>query len=203
MSNLIVQIMGKYNDTPIQTVIRLANGGDKEACKELSIRYLTGLDVEENPSKAQYWKTLSLENSKALSSSYNASSQSLTHDNSSNSSTITTSTNSTNFDSKMNIHTNQKYDWAITPDKSKHKYVIGIDFGHGETSAAFCPIGWDLLPGELEDIKDIDLGGNRKVIPSAINIQPNGQAFLGEAAFNPERLKKRLLKFVLKKNQKI
>ena len=54
--------MGKYNDTPIQTVIRLANGGDKEACKELSIRYLTGLDVEENPSKAQYWKTLSLEN---------------------------------------------------------------------------------------------------------------------------------------------
>ena len=199
MSNLIVQIMGKYNDTPIQTVIRLANGGDKEACKELSIRYLTGLDVEENPSKAQYWKTLSLENSKALSSSYNASSQSLTHDNSSNSSTITTSTNSTNFDSKMNIHTNQKYDWAITPDKSKHKYVIGIDFGHGETSAAFCPIGWDLLPGELEDIKDIDLGGNRKVIPSAINIQPNGQAFLGEAAFNPERLKKATVEVCFKK----
>ena len=74
-----------------------------------------------------------------------------------------------------------------------------IDFGHGETSAAFCPIGWDLLPGELEDIKDIDLGGNRKVIPSAINIQPNGQAFLGEAAFNPERLKKATVEVCFKK----
>lgn len=29
-------------------------------------------------------------------------------------------------------------DWAIVPDKNKHEYVIGIDFGHGETSAAYC-----------------------------------------------------------------
>lgn len=93
----------------------------------------------------------------------------------------------------------KKYNWAIVPDKNRHEYVIGIDFGHGETSAAFCPIGWDLAPGDLEAVKDIDFGANRKVLPTAINIQPNGQAFLGEAAFSPERLKKATVEVLFKK----
>lgn len=93
----------------------------------------------------------------------------------------------------------QNYSWAITPDKNKHEFVIGIDFGHGETSAAYCPIGWDLAPGELEAATDIDFGANRKVLPTAINIQPDGQAFLGEAAFSPERLKKATVEVLFKK----
>ena len=93
----------------------------------------------------------------------------------------------------------KKYNWAILPDKNRHEYVIGIDFGHGETSAAFCPIGWDLAPGDLEAVKDVDFGANRKVLPTAINIQPNGQAFLGEAAFSSERLKKATVEVLFKK----
>lgn len=93
----------------------------------------------------------------------------------------------------------KKYNWAIVPDKNRHEYVIGIDFGHGETSAAFCPIGWNLAPGDLEAVKDVDFGANRKVLPTAINIQPNGQAFLGEAAFSSERLKKATVEVLFKK----
>ena len=59
----------------------------------------------------------------------------------------------------------KKYDWAILPDKTKHEYVIGIDFGHGETSAAYCSIGWDSTKGQLGSVKDIDFGSNTKVIP--------------------------------------
>lgn len=28
----------------------------------------------------------------------------------------------------------------IIPSKDIHKYVVGIDYGHGETSAAICQI---------------------------------------------------------------
>lgn len=31
----------------------------------------------------------------------------------------------------------------IEPNKEKHQYLIGIDFGHGETSADICKILWD------------------------------------------------------------
>lgn len=184
--------MGKYTDTPSQTVIRLANSGDKEACLELSIRYTTGTAIlEKNLSKAEYWRAQSLSCS-GKSYSYGSSycSDSIKDGSFS---TMTAVPNE-----KMNIQS-KKYDWAITPDKNKHEYVIGIDFGHGETSAAFCPIGWDVEIGQLEDIKDIDFGTNRKVIPSAINIQPNGQAFIGEQAFSPERLKKATVEVCFKK----
>ena len=33
--------------------------------------------------------------------------------------------------------------WAISPNKKTHHYIIGIDFGHGETSAAYAEIGWE------------------------------------------------------------
>lgn len=74
-------------------------------------------------------------------------------------------------------------------DKSKIEYVIGIDLGHGETSAAICPIHKGVDAKDLEPAKDLEMGGNRKVIPSAIAILPNGNAYIGEAAFNPEILK--------------
>lgn len=95
-----------------------------------------------------------------------------------------------------------KYDWAIIPDKSKHEYVIGIDFGHGETSAAYCPIGWDSTKGQLGSVKDLDFGSNTKVIPSAISITKEGKAFIGEAAFVPEVLDNAEVKVCFKKKPK-
>lgn len=93
----------------------------------------------------------------------------------------------------------KKYNGLITPEKNRHEYVIGIDLGHGETSAAFCPIGWDLAPGELEIIKDLDFGSNSKVVPSAISITTDNQAYIGEAAFLPEILKKAEVNVCFKK----
>lgn len=93
----------------------------------------------------------------------------------------------------------KKNNWLISPDKNRHEYVIGIDLGHGETSAAFCPIGWDLAPGELEIIKDLDFGSNSKVVPSAISITTDNQAYIGEAAFLPEILKKAEVNVCFKK----
>lgn len=84
----------------------------------------------------------------------------------------------------------KKYEWAITPDKNKHEYVIGIDFGHGETSAAYCSMGWDAPKGQLGTVKDIEFCNNSKVIPSAISITADDQAYIGEVAFLPNVLNK-------------
>lgn len=91
------------------------------------------------------------------------------------------------------------YEWLTTPNKEQHEYIIGIDFGHGETSAAFCPIGWNLQDGELEGVKDIDFGNNSKVIPSAISITDDGRVYIGEAAFLPEILNKAKVNVCFKK----
>ena len=84
----------------------------------------------------------------------------------------------------------RKYGWAIEADRNKHEYVIGIDFGHGETSAAYCPIGWDTPRGEMKDPIDLDFGSNKKVIPSAICITDEDKAYIGTDAFLSEVLKK-------------
>lgn len=84
----------------------------------------------------------------------------------------------------------KRYDWVITPDKNRHEYVIGIDFGHGETSAAYCPIGWDTPRGEMKDPIDLDFGSNKKVIPSSICITDDDRAYIGTDAFLSEVLKK-------------
>lgn len=73
----------------------------------------------------------------------------------------------------------------IKPNRKLHKYVVGIDFGHGETSAAICPIEWDTIAGKKEDnFMDIDLDSNakKKVITSAI-CRSGGKTFIGEEAF--------------------
>lgn len=74
-------------------------------------------------------------------------------------------------------------------DKSEIKYVVGIDLGHGETSAALCPLQWDSPESQWEAPTDIEMGNNRKVIPSAITVLPDGRAFIGDKAFDPEILK--------------
>lgn len=73
--------------------------------------------------------------------------------------------------------------------KKQIEYIIGIDLGHGETSAAICPMQWDTAVEQLDPAKDLDMGGNKKVLPSAITILENGNAYIGDAAFNPEILK--------------
>lgn len=91
------------------------------------------------------------------------------------------------------------YEWLTVPNKEQHEYIIGIDFGHGETSAAFCPIGWNLQDGELEGVKDIDFGNNSKVIPSAISITDDGRVYIGETAFLPEVLNRSKVNVCFKK----
>ena len=78
---------------------------------------------------------------------------------------------------------------AVNMEKRKYEYVIGIDLGHGETSAAICPLQWDTPVEQLDPVKDLEMGGNKKVIPSAITILDNGNAYIGDSAFNPEILK--------------
>lgn len=73
----------------------------------------------------------------------------------------------------------------IIPNKSKHKYVVGIDFGHGETSAAICELEWDKSAAHrLANVTDIDVDYNarKKVIPSAI-CRTNYGSFIGDEAF--------------------
>ncbi len=73
----------------------------------------------------------------------------------------------------------------IVPNKSEHKYVVGIDFGHGETSAAICELEWDKSAAhrlaEVTDI-DIDYNARKKVIPSAI-CRVNDRPSIGDEAF--------------------
>lgn len=73
----------------------------------------------------------------------------------------------------------------IVPNKYQHKYVVGIDFGHGETSAAICPIEWDKSAGMRESFADdicIDIPAGKKVIPSAICRVSEG-FIIGDEAF--------------------
>ena len=77
----------------------------------------------------------------------------------------------------------------MNTNAKQYEYVIGIDLGHGETSAAICPLQWDTPVEQLDEVKDLEMGGNKKVIPSAITILDDGRAYIGDAAFNPEILK--------------
>lgn len=68
------------------------------------------------------------------------------------------------------------------------RYAVGIDYGHGECSAAFCDIGWGMANQALDSPKDIRLYGNDKfTIPSAYAIAPNGNMFVGRSALSQIR----------------
>ena len=71
----------------------------------------------------------------------------------------------------------------VIPNRN-HEYVIGIDFGHGETSAALCRLNWDAEESGFA-YTDLDLGSNSKVIVSAICRTADGNFFIGEKAFAP------------------
>lgn len=60
----------------------------------------------------------------------------------------------------------------IKANKNKHKYIIGIDFGHGQTSADICPILWDESSEEIRfnPPQSIQFGGKLYAIPSLITI---------------------------------
>ena len=172
--------MNDFRNVPEDRLLYLAKGGNKKACAELSRRYSLGIPpFKKDNIKALYWEQRS-EDDFVVYSDANIIEDS--------------------FVNKMDTkECEQAYDWAITPDKNKHEYIIGIDFGHGETSAAYCSIGWGIAIGELKDPIDVDFGPNRKVIPSAINIMPDGQVYIGESAFSPERLKKADVEVCFKK----
>lgn len=73
----------------------------------------------------------------------------------------------------------------VIPDKKKHRYVVGIDFGHGETSAAICELEWDKEAGQREvNVLDLDMdrAARKKVIPSAI-CRVKGGIVIGDEAF--------------------
>lgn len=82
----------------------------------------------------------------------------------------------------------------IRPDRNRHMYVIGIDFGHGETSAAICTLQWDTPEGQsIIDAEDIRINpsntGNEKVIVSAISRKDGSDTVLiGDNAFAPENM---------------
>lgn len=69
-------------------------------------------------------------------------------------------------------------------DKDKIKYVVGIDIGHGETSAAYCAMQWDSDMAKLQNAEDIELNGG-KTIPSIISISKDGTAKIGISALRP------------------
>ncbi|WP_241217641.1 Hsp70 family protein [Bacteroides gallinarum] len=90
----------------------------------------------------------------------------------------------------------------INMKNRKYEYIIGIDLGHGETSAAICPLQWDTPVEQLDPAKDLEMGGNKKVIPSAITVLDNGTAYIGDSAFNPEILKQADVNVCFKKAPK-
>ena len=73
----------------------------------------------------------------------------------------------------------------VKPDKSKHIYVLGIDFGHGETSADICSIQWDTNCSQLTVPESIEIFNGVPAIKSILLIEKNGQeekVYIGQQA---------------------
>ena len=115
---------------------------------------------------------------------------------------IPTKITTNNLESYSSTSHNNKNNSPMKIDKDKVKYVIGIDLGHGETSAAICEIQWDADASKLENAKDLEMGGNKKVMPSAITILDDGSAYIGDSAFNPAILKSAKVRVCFKKAPK-
>lgn len=72
----------------------------------------------------------------------------------------------------------------VTPDKNKIRYIVGIDFGHGETSAAYCSFDTNTISPV-----NIELAEGKHSIPTAI-CQESGESAkitLGYQAVNAAR----------------
>lgn len=78
----------------------------------------------------------------------------------------------------------------VTPNKSKHQYIIGIDFGHGETSADICNIQWDDNYLSLSAPEPIEIFNGQHATKSAllivegldINNRPTLSYYVGQQA---------------------
>lgn len=73
----------------------------------------------------------------------------------------------------------------IKPNKAKHVYVIGIDFGHGETSADICPIQWDTNYSQLLIPESVEIFGNVPAIKSVLLVEKKGDKenlYIGQQA---------------------
>lgn len=84
------------------------------------------------------------------------------------------------------------------PDKNLHQYVVGIDFGHGETSAAICPLEWDTKAGnQMKNFSDIEISfrDGKKSMTSAICVSKNGTHIGGEAFEHTDSNNKLRLEF--------
>lgn len=160
---------GTYSFTPWSDKVAIKYWLDK-----YPIQYLCGNSNNTNTKK---WKALFREISESCAESSSSYSTSKTTD----------SLNQNNSQCTMNI------------DKSKIEYVIGIDLGHGETSAAICALQWDKPDDRLDPAKDLEMEPNRKVIPSAITITAEGTAKIGTAAFDPNILKHAQVRVCFKK----
>ena len=79
------------------------------------------------------------------------------------------------------------------PNPEVHKYIIGIDFGHGETSAAICSLEWGKEVTLIENLaRDIRINPNSKtndsVLVSAISQVGNELAMIGDDAFSAAQI---------------
>lgn len=174
-----------YSDLPTVKIQKLAASGDKIACRELSKRYSTGTAIlEQNDQLADYWMKKSRGESENRSSNHTVGVSNGTITEISHKTSIYTIADKSREDEEKEI--DKKY---INMSVNKNiEWVIGIDLGHGETSAAICPMQWDTPEGQLEPPKDLEMGSNRKVIPSVMTIMPNGDAFIGDSAFKHDNL---------------
>lgn len=64
----------------------------------------------------------------------------------------------------------------VVPNPEQIEYIIGIDFGHGETSAAITRID------SKYDPEDIEITEGKKAIPSVMRIDSEGKITLGDEA---------------------
>ncbi len=83
----------------------------------------------------------------------------------------------------------------ISPKRNQHQFIVGIDFGHGETSAAICELEWGVSAGlARQQVQDVRINTsskvNDKVIVSAISQVGDEAPLCGTNAFDPCQLSK-------------
>lgn len=59
----------------------------------------------------------------------------------------------------------------IKPDKSKHLYILGFDFGHGETSVDKCDIQWNATYSQLGSPESIEIFNGVPAIKSVVLVE--------------------------------
>lgn len=68
------------------------------------------------------------------------------------------------------------------------KNIIGVDFGHGETSAGFV-ISDNIIGNEVQ-MSDLNIVGEEKVVPSVVCIMPGDEVIISPSAYQIAKAKK-------------